>query len=99
MDMGMMWLGMTVVLAVRIFGLIAARWLTGREERPRRDTVVAILVAMPPGAWIQERRPDGTTLTVSRRPETSHASISPSLSSPVPSISEAMHARISSTDA
>ena len=68
--MSTMWLGMAVVLAVRIFGLVVARWLAGREERPRRDTVVAVLAAAPPGTWIQERRPDGLTLALSRRGET-----------------------------
>jgi hypothetical protein len=93
----MMWLGMAAVAAVHISGLIVIRWLAGREERPRRDTAVAIVTATPPGAWVQEFRPDGTTLTVFRRAGASHASIALDPSSPNPSIPEAMHDRTKRT--
>jgi len=45
----------------------------------------------------RERRPDGTTLTVFRRADTSHASIEVGPSSPNPSIPEAMHDRTKRT--
>lgn len=89
----MMLLGMAALAAVHISGLIVIRWLAGREERPRRDTTVAIVTATPPGTWVQDRRPDGTTLTVFRRADVSHASIELGPSSPNPSIPEAMHDR------
>lgn len=95
----MMWLGMAVVAAVHISGLTVIRWLAGREERPRRATVVAILAVTPPGAWVQERRPDGTTLTVSRRASASHASIALVPSPPNPSIPGAKHDRAKLTGA
>jgi hypothetical protein len=95
--MTMTWLGMAVVAALQVVCLIAIRCLALREERPRRETVVAIVTATPPGAWIQEHRPDGTTLTVCRRAGAPYASIASSPLSPIPSISEAMHDQITRT--
>jgi hypothetical protein len=91
--MSMTWLGMAVIAALQIACFITIRWLTGREERPRRETVVAIVTATPPGAWVQEHRPDGTTLTVYRPADTLHASNELSPSPPIPSIPEAMNAQ------
>lgn len=93
----MMLLGMAALAAVHISGLIVIRWLAGREERPRRDTTVAIVTATPPDAWVQEHRPDGTTLTVFRQSDLSHASIELNPSSPNLSIPEAMHDRTKRT--
>jgi hypothetical protein len=92
-DMSVTWLGMAVIAALQVACFITVRWLAGREERPRRETVVAIVEATPPGAWVQENRPDGTTLTVYRPAGTLHASIEFSPSLPIPSISEAMNAQ------